>query len=112
MGRLEDIRVKVTRRQYEFSRHALDRVIRRAIHVAEVEQAFRNDSEIIEDYPEDKYGPSLLVLGMTDGGRALHIQVSYPNRPLLKIITLYEPDPGEWINLRFRRRQEHTQGHE
>jgi hypothetical protein len=49
---------------------------------------------------------------MTDDGRALHVQVSCPSRPLLKIITLYEPDPGEWINLRIRRKQENTEGHE
>jgi hypothetical protein len=112
MERLDDIRAKMARRQYEFSRHALDRMIRRGICVEEVEQAFRNNCEIVEDYPEDKYGSSLLVLGMTNGGRALHVQVSYPSRPLLKIITLYEPDPGEWINLRIRRRQENTEGHE
>ena len=112
MERLDDIRDKMARRQYEFSRHALDRTIRRGIRVAEVEQAFRNDCEIVEDYPEDKYGPSLLVLGMTDGGHALHVQVSCLSHPLLKIITLYEPDPGEWINLRIRRKQENTEGHE
>jgi len=112
MEMLDDIRFKIARRRYEFSRHALDRTIRRVIRVAEVEQAFRNDCEIIEDYPDDKYGPSLLVLGMTDGGRALHIQVSCPSRPLLKIITLYEPDPDEWINHRIGRKEENFSGHE
>ena len=112
MGRLDDIRAKVARRQYELSRHAVDRTISRSISVAELEQAFRNDCEIIEDYPDDKYGPSLLVLGMTDGGRALHVQVSYASRPLLKLITLYEPDPGEWINFRERREQENAEGYE
>lgn len=90
----------------------MDRTILRDIRVEEVEQAFRNDCEIVEDYPEDKYGPSLLVLGMTDDGRALHIQVSCSGHPLLKIITLYAPDPGEWMNLKVRRRQENTDSHE
>lgn len=104
MGRLDDVQAKMTRRQYEFSRHAVDRTIRRGITVTEVEQAFRNDCGIIEDYPDDKYGPSLLVLGMTDDGRALHVQVSYPSRPLLKIVTVYEPDPDQWIDLRIRKK--------
>jgi len=30
-------------------------------------------AEIIEEYPEDKYSPSALILGFTSAGRALHI---------------------------------------
>ena len=59
----------------------------------EVEEAIASRSEVIEDYPNDKYGPSCLVLGYTKAGRPLHVQCSYPSRPLVKIITLYEPDP-------------------
>jgi hypothetical protein len=59
--------------------------------------------EIIEDYPDDKYGPSCLVLGFTRSARPLHIQCSYPSRPLVKIITLYQPDPDKWIE--FTRRK-------
>lgn len=33
---------------------------------------------IIEDYPDDKYGPSCLILGFTLAGRPLHSQCSYP----------------------------------
>ncbi len=64
----------------------------------------RRNGEIIEDYPDDKYGPSCLVLGFTVAGRPLHVQCSYPSRPLVKIITLYEPDSGLWIDFRERRR--------
>jgi hypothetical protein len=28
---------------------------------------------------------------------------SYPSRPLLKIITLYEPNPDLWIDFKLRR---------
>jgi hypothetical protein len=58
---------------------------------------------VIEDYPGDKYGPSCLLLGFTATSRPLHIQCSYPSRPLVKIITLYEPDPNQWIDLRTRK---------
>lgn len=56
-----------------------------------------------KDYPDDKYGPSCLILSFTQAGRPLHIQCSYPSRPLMKIITLYEPDPAEWVEFRVRR---------
>ena len=53
MGLLSDIRDKITRRQYEFSKHAADQTIVRDISVAELEQAVLNRSEVIEDYPEE-----------------------------------------------------------
>ncbi|MDY6910686.1 MAG: DUF4258 domain-containing protein [Thermodesulfobacteriota bacterium] len=103
MATIEEIRAKFARRQYEFSKHAVDQSIIRDIGVTDVEDAISGQSEIIEDYPDDKYGPSCLILGFTKAGRPLHIQCSYPTRSLVKIITLYEPDPDLWIDLRLRR---------
>ena len=60
--------------------------------------------EIIEDYLDDKYSPSSLLLGFTQGDRALHIQVSRMESNTIKIITLYEPDDREWIDYRSRRK--------
>jgi hypothetical protein len=59
--------------------------------------------EIIEDSPTDKYGPSCLILGFTAAGRPLHIQCTHTTRRRVKIITLYEPDPFEWIDFRIQR---------
>ena len=103
MALLGDIRDKITRRQYEFSKHGVDQTILRDITVSELEQAISNRSEVIEDYPEDKYGPSCLILGFTSAGRPLHVQCSYATRPLVKIITVYEPDPELWIEWRTRK---------
>lgn len=60
--------------------------------------------EVIEVYPEDKYGPSCLIFGMTSVGRPLHVQCSDPSRRIVKIITLYEPDPDLWIGFKMRRK--------
>ena len=102
-GLLDDIRIKIERRQYEFSKHAVDQSILRKVTVTELEEAMTGSLELIEDYPEDKYGPSCLILGNTNLGRRLHVQCSYPARPLLKIITVYEPDPELWIEFRVRK---------
>jgi len=99
---LERIRKALNRNQFEYSLHAIDQSILRKITVAEMREAV-NEGEIIEDYPEDKYGPSCLVFGKTRTGRPLHIQCSYPERPKVKIITVYEPDPAEWIDFKIRR---------
>jgi hypothetical protein len=103
MAIIDEIRIKFKKRQYEFSKHAVDQSIIRDISVAEVEDAIANRSEVIEDYPDDKYGPSCLILGYTKASRPLHIQCSYPSRPIIKIITLYEPDADLWIDYRARR---------
>lgn len=103
MTLIKEIRAKIKRRHYEFSKHAVDQSIVRDISVAELEDAVAGQIEIVEDYPEDKYGPSCLILGYTNAGRPLHIQCSYPSRPLVKIITLYQPNPELWINFRVRR---------
>jgi len=89
-------------RRYEFSIHAVDQSIIRKITLQEMHEAIEC-GEIIEDYPEDKYGPSCLIFGMTGKNRPLHIQCSYPSRPKIKIITVYEPDPEEWIDFKVRR---------
>jgi Domain of unknown function (DUF4258) len=104
MDVLRMIRIKIAAGRYEYSKHALDQSIIRDISVDEVEEAFTNNCELIEDYPDDKFGPSCLILGFTLEKRALHIQCSYPDRLLVKIITVYEPDRTAWINLRIRTR--------
>lgn len=99
---LDEIRTKIRNNQFEFSQHATDQSIIRHISVQELREAIE-DSEIIEDYPNDKYDPSCLILGFTQSKRPLHIQCSCPSRPLVKIITLYEPDPLRWIDFKTRR---------
>jgi hypothetical protein len=102
MTLVEGIREKVAGGLFEFSQHALDQSILRHISVAELCEAITS-CELLEDYPRDKYGPSCLLLGFTGAGRPIHVQCSDPSRPLIKIITLYEPDPGSWEDYRRRR---------
>ena len=103
MALLDEIREKIEARQYEFSKHAVDQTVIRNIRVAELEEAISNRSEIIEDYPDDKSWPSCLILGFTRTGRPLHVQCSYPSRPQIKIVTVYEPDATLWTDLRIRK---------
>jgi hypothetical protein len=99
---ISEIRRKIAAGEFEFSRHAVNQSILRRISVRELREAIVV-AEIIEDYPDDKYGLSCLVLGYTQARRPLHIQCSHPSRPVLKIITIYEPDPTLWIDLKVRK---------
>jgi hypothetical protein len=102
MSLIRDIRAKFAANRFELSKHAVDRSIIRQISVQELRAAV-STAEVIEDYPDDKYGPSCLIFGRTEAGRPIHIQVSYPSRPVVKVITLYEPDPARWIDFKQRR---------
>jgi Domain of unknown function (DUF4258) len=92
---IKEIRRKIASDEFEFSKHAVDQSILRQIRVHEIKEVIAN-GQLIEDYPTDKYGSSCLICGLTQAGRAIHVQCSYPTRPLIKIITVYEPDPERW----------------
>ncbi len=102
MKTLSEIRRHLAAGEFDFSRHAFRRVVERNISEQEIRDAGAQ-AEVIEDYPQDKYSPSALLLGFTMAGRPLHFQVSFAELDLTKIITIYEPDPKEWIENRKRR---------
>ncbi len=102
MKTLADIQRHLSSGEFDFSRHAFRRAVERNISEAEIRTAGAY-AEVIEEYPDDKYSPSALLLGFTSSGRPLHIQVSTADSVVTRIITLYEPDPADWIEFRRRR---------
>lgn len=102
MKALLEIQEQLAAGRFEFSRHAFRRVIERNIGEQDIREAGAK-AEVIEKYPGDKYSPSGLLLGFTSAGRPLHFQVSFSEADSAKIITIYEPDPNEWIENRKRR---------
>ncbi|MGB5594633.1 MAG: DUF4258 domain-containing protein [Crocosphaera sp.] len=102
MKTLEEIKRQLQAGEFEFTRHGFKRAIERNISELEIKEASVT-MEVIEDYPDDKYSPSYLLLGFTLANRALHFQVSRIESDNVKIITLYEPDPMQWIDYRRRK---------
>jgi hypothetical protein len=94
------IREKVHSGLYYWRQHAIERSIERDIEEEEVVEAILNGT-IIEEYPDDKYGPSCLIFGHNGDGRPIHVQCSLP--PDIWVITVYEPDPKQWVDFRKRR---------
>jgi hypothetical protein len=99
---IEEVRKKVKTGDYRLTVHALERCVERDIWPDELKEVIIS-GEIIESYPEDKYGPSCLIWGMTEKGRLLHVQCSL--NPVW-IITAYDPalNPEEW-DANFKRRR-------
>ena len=97
---IKKIRSIVSKNKYRVSDHAVKRMIKRTIDLKEIKEVVLK-GEIIEEYPDDKYSPSCLIYGKTITGKDLHVQISLP--PKIVLITVYEPDPAEWINCKIRR---------
>lgn len=96
------IKEQVREGNYQLKLYALERASSRGIDPLEIKEALLN-GEIIEDYPDDKRGKSCLVNGKTGSGRYLHLVCGIAYN-ILWIITVYEPDPKEWIDSRTRRK--------
>lgn len=75
MKPLSVLRAQLAAGEFEFTQHALKRVVERDIANHEIREASAH-AVIIEDYPADKYGPSCLLLGFSTANRPLHIQVT------------------------------------
>ncbi len=102
MKTLEQVRQQLWVGEYDFSQHAFRRAVERNISEQDIREAGAN-AIIVEEYPDDKYGPTWLVLGFTQERRPLHIQLSVADLALIRIVTLYEPDSNEWIDYARRR---------
>jgi len=100
---IESIKQRVESGEYRLTVHAFERCVERNISPEQIKSVILI-GEIIEDYPEDKYGPSCLICGNTDDGQILHVQCSI--EPVW-VITAYDPtlNPEEWEEDFKRRRQ-------
>ena len=98
---IENIQRRVKEGNHRFTIHAFERCVERSISPQQVKSVILS-GEVIEDYPEDKYGPSCLIYGVTNDGRIFHVQCSIDP---VWIITAYDPTltPEEW-NKDYKRR--------
>lgn len=86
-----------------FRVHAIQRMFQRKISQKEVTQVVET-GETIAAYPTDKPFPSRLILGWI-GTRPIHVVAAdnVPDRETI-IVTVYQPDAGEWDG-EFKRRR-------
>jgi cobalamin biosynthesis protein CobD/CbiB len=99
---IQQVQAQLRDGAFDLTRHALNRVVERDISEEEIRQA-GVDAAIIEDYPDDKYSPSCLLLGFTGAGRPLHLHVSLVDSQLVRIVTLYEPGIDRWTEYSRRK---------
>lgn len=107
MDRLQQvtrIQEKVKQRQFRLTSHAERERESDKITTLEIEEALlSHQTEVIESYSEDIRGKSCLTLGFTKGGNPLHVVCGLQGEELI-VITVYRPDPKQWISWRLRRK--------
>jgi len=99
--KIEEVREKVERGEYEISFHAEKERYAEDILIADMEAAVLS-GEILESYSDDPRGKSCLILGYSRT-RPIHIVCGYTPLKWVRIITVYIPKEPKWINERTRR---------
>lgn len=78
---LAQMRQAIQDGSYRFSEHALMEAAEDRLPIGDIEGAIvSTDAEVIEDYPQDLRGPSLLVLGWLPDSAPIHAVLSYSAR--------------------------------
>jgi len=86
--------IAANRSNIEVSAHTILRLKERKIKLSDIYAGIEN-GEIIEQYPNDKYYPSCLILYFRVNGEPLHFVCSMGNNKIY-IITVYDPDLEHW----------------
>ena len=86
--------IAADRKNIEVSAHTLERLKERKIRITDIYKGIDN-GVIIEQYPNDKYYPSCLILYFRTNGKPLHFVCGIGNNKVY-IITVYEPDLKHW----------------
>ena len=99
---ISEIRKHVQASSHRFTVHGFERCVERHIS-PNVLKCVILSGEIIEEYPEDKYGPICLIYGFSREGKIFHVHCSIDP---VWIITAYDPTlyPDKWDE-DFKRRR-------
>jgi len=101
--KIETIQKKIGQGKYIISFTHTEKLRQRRIKAEDIEQTVKRGT-IIENYPEDRRGPSCLILGFI-GKRPLHVVCGLLDADEILIITAYEPDPADWEEDRKTRKR-------
>ena len=96
-------RLSQSLRAIVWSRHAYQEAENDKISTSALEEALRSSCTLVEHYPEDPQGESILVLTFV-GSQTVHVVLS-PREDFCYLITVYLPAPERWDQTFTRRRR-------
>jgi hypothetical protein len=103
---INNIIAAVNLNQVIVSRHARERAEERNLFIDDICFSVIQ-GEIIEDYPSHKPYPSCLIYGQNEKSDPIHSVWAYnQDTGYAVLITVYYPDPNQWINWRIRKQTE------
>ncbi len=92
---IDRLRYQIRSGNIRVSYHAHQEMVEDGFTLDEVLYAVAH-GQVIENYPQHRRGACCLVSGSTLAGRPVHV-VCTTARPVLIIITVYEPKPPKWL---------------
>jgi hypothetical protein len=102
---LELVREAIRQNKVIWRAHALERMVARGVSTDDVRRALLH-GEVVEDYPDDRPYPSVLVMSRAEG-RLLHVVVAHDSQSgYALVITAYEPDPRRFDPTTAKRRKD------
>ena len=101
---LKRIRQQGEAEELRVTQHAQQEMAEENIILDDVLEAIATGM-VLENYPQHRRGACCLINGQTKNRRYLHI-VCTTTRPMLIIITVYEPKPPKWPTPTQRRQKD------
>lgn len=98
---IHEIQSYIARENFKVTDHAFEEMKADYLILQDVVNGIMG-GEIIEEYPKSYLLSACLINGKTKAGEPIHICISLP--PLVKIITVYRPDPTKWTKDYRKRR--------
>lgn len=98
---LSRVQGQAIRGEVRVTRHAQQEMAEEDVTLDQVLQAIAA-GQVLENYPDHQRGACCLLGGRTRTGRDLHV-VCTTARPVLILITVYEPKPPKWVTPTQRR---------
>jgi len=97
MTTFETIQQLVKNQDIRISDHGYDELANDGLTAREVVSGAK-DAVLLEDYPDYKKGPSILVLQKATNGEVIHVVWGIPQghkKPVV-LVTAYKPNPKRW----------------
>ena len=99
--KINEIQNYIGRQDFKITDHAFEKMRAEYLTFQNIIAGIMN-GEIIEEYPFEYPLPACLINGNTETAEPIYICISLP--PLVKIITVYRPDPVKWLD-NFQKRK-------
>lgn len=96
--KIEQIRRLIKAKQYSISKHAFTEAFEDKFSIKDILEAV-DKGEIIEEYADRHRCLIYAKLGR----RQIHVVIDYSSTDWIWIVTIYGPDPVEWMGGKIRR---------